>query len=731
METSIRPDFRSQPAASGVGVIDHHLPVHDNLAIMDDDQPIQHQTASDRTQAGLTQDVVDDEDIVHYEITLPPGDRVYDTMEKLDNYFARSPSDILRAVWNETKGMVSPINIESNVSLDGFERYYADWDEHQDHATFWATELFLREKEEDPRDYERFGFCVDQILSWNASTIARMMLVTMFVQYNEVWEEMHYPGVNIPGVWSKFCDDLDELKARNRPEEQAAFSIKDRVHLIHHPFELPFEKSFQSDYLDPHGAVDFYAGRLASNAESWKIQGRQMWDGPYTSLASSSSTGKTRFLKELAIRHIPTVYMCLRGEEEAGYPKSTIPGFAHRYCVDPPGDKFDWEWPFIAFVTGILAGIDWLLDMVQRATDPAGYREVLWYVLAEWDTKFAAASIDKYLTSEISENEHVKDLFWFKLRETVENGGAAIVQIEREYENPSIVVWQQQKSTIQDFWSKIESRINGICTQEYPFLLFAWDEARNLVRQKNGNDFNNNFQRIVRAIDKITRETECRIFNIFCGTTSHLEEFTLHPFYHDIGMFEPIINLPTFDYHAKYYLDATLDPEEVAVTDRILHFGRMAWLSYFRNGANTQQLMELAAFKLTLTHPEEYDRLFGAGDDRRKVVPAMIALLACRLALHIGSYVSLVRDLVASHMMMPLTLADDRHQLQATFLPNPFSQLPPLLLLQKESGWSLWRCQYVRFRCGKMMMCKVMYTRKKKHELGILADPAPSRGLPS
>jgi hypothetical protein len=59
--------------------------------------------------------------------------------------------------------------------------------------------------------------------------------------------------------------------------------------------------------------------------------------------------------------------------------------------------------------------------------------------------------------------------------------------------------------------------------------------------------------------------------------------------------------------------------------------------------------------------------LFGAGD----VVPAMTALLACRLAVHLGSYVPLVRDMVASHMMIPLALADDGGQVQATFPPEP------------------------------------------------------------
>jgi hypothetical protein len=125
---------------------------------------------------------------------------------------------------------------------------------------------------------------------------------------------------------------------------------------IHHPFHLPFESSFRSEYLDPHGSVEFYARRLSSYAKSWKVHGSQSWDGSYTSLASSSSTGKTRLLKELAINHNPTIYLCLRDEDEEGYPKGNLPILARRYCVDP-ATKALWESSFIALVTGILAAV--------------------------------------------------------------------------------------------------------------------------------------------------------------------------------------------------------------------------------------------------------------------------------------------------------------------------------------------------------------------------------------
>jgi hypothetical protein len=70
-------------------------------------------------------------------------------------------------------------------------------------------------------------------------------------------------------------------------------------------------------------------------------------------------------------------------------------------------------------------------------------------------------------------------------------------------------------------------------------------------------------------VEKITSETKYSLFNIFSGTTSHLDEFTIHRWrnFEVRGTFQPFIHLASFDYYAMYYPVTTLDPEEVAVSD--------------------------------------------------------------------------------------------------------------------------------------------------------------------
>jgi hypothetical protein len=175
---------------------------------------------------------------------------------------------------------------------------------------------------------------------------------------------------------------------------------------IHEPFDQAFENSFDSDYLDPHDAVAFYAWQLSDDARKWQEQGPSKWDGAYSCLASSSSTGKSRLLKQIALHHISTLYLCLRGELEEGYPKTNIPPFARAYCTDPIDISTQQmsEWTFISLVIGFLEGISWLLGTIQSGTDPESYRRILWYVMAEGESRSTEGVVGKHIALELRES---------------------------------------------------------------------------------------------------------------------------------------------------------------------------------------------------------------------------------------------------------------------------------------------------------------------------------------
>lgn len=246
----------------------------------------------------------------------------------------------------------------SSEFSDGFETRYAIWDAEQNNATFWASSIFHGELT-DPEDHRTFGERVDELIrsaDWLVNIIGWMLLVEMFTQYNEIYETINYPTIDINGAFLMFKGDFRKLVSVYTPEEPEIRQNEVRVREIYQPFHHPFETAFRSEYLDPHGTVDFYARLLSNYAENWNLQGNETWDGPYTSMTSSSSTGKTRLLKEIALKHIPTIYMCLRGDDEEGYPKGNLPSFAYD-CVNPGTDGL-WEHTFVSMVTGIITAVN-------------------------------------------------------------------------------------------------------------------------------------------------------------------------------------------------------------------------------------------------------------------------------------------------------------------------------------------------------------------------------------
>jgi hypothetical protein len=80
------------------------------------------------------------------------------------------------------------------------------------------------------------------------------------------------------------------------------------------------ERGFSSAYMDPEGMVAKTVSELQRDMDLY-VANKDNWIAPYTSLVTSSMMGKSRHMKEVA-NHLPSVYICLRGEVRGyGYPR--------------------------------------------------------------------------------------------------------------------------------------------------------------------------------------------------------------------------------------------------------------------------------------------------------------------------------------------------------------------------------------------------------------------------
>ena len=71
--------------------------------------------------------------------------------------------------------------------------------------------------------------------------------------------------------------------------------------------------------MDAEGTVLATVSQLREYMDRYVAQNGS-WVAPYTSLVTSSMMGKSRHMKEVA-NHLPSVYICLRGEVRGyGYP---------------------------------------------------------------------------------------------------------------------------------------------------------------------------------------------------------------------------------------------------------------------------------------------------------------------------------------------------------------------------------------------------------------------------
>ena len=108
--------------------------------------------------------------------------------------------------------------------------------------------------------------------------------------------------VNFPSIETLITKDPSLLADKSNTEEEI------------------LSEGFDKAYIDPHRYVEKIAKRLTEYMNLYTLSPDYV--APYTSLVTSSMMGKSRLMKELASR-VPIVYMCVRGEEQSGFPRAT------------------------------------------------------------------------------------------------------------------------------------------------------------------------------------------------------------------------------------------------------------------------------------------------------------------------------------------------------------------------------------------------------------------------
>ena len=84
-------------------------------------------------------------------------------------------------------------------------------------------------------------------------------------------------------------------------------------------------RGFSSEYMDAEDTVGETVSQLREYMDLY-VAHKGLWVAPYTSLVTSSMMGKSRHMKEVA-NHLPSVYICLRGEDRGyGYPRRSPNG---------------------------------------------------------------------------------------------------------------------------------------------------------------------------------------------------------------------------------------------------------------------------------------------------------------------------------------------------------------------------------------------------------------------
>ena len=431
-------------------------------------------------------------------------------------------------------------------------------------------------------------------------------------------------------------------------------------------FQKALADAFGGEYRDPFRLVSEYINDLTENMKLW-VRRPTDFNAPYTSVVNASMTGKSRLIKEIAMK-IPTIYICLR-EQNDGYPTACPKDIANIFTspyynpdISSESNEDNIVRLFLAFFYALLNHFsEWCQKYdAKNPAQLAELRKQLWLALAE-PNKSGSES----------------NSFWEEVGRDTRNTYSK----KNEFGIPQLL------EKMEEIWTTLKPfltyTVNG---KTESLLLIVWDEARILVNTNVGGQpadisLASVFRLLRRALRRMGRYGNppvFRIFSLFSDTSSRLGNFqprndtdsSRAPIKVPGGplMFRPIVLMPSLDAAARS-IAITCNPIKVKGVSRLIRLGRVAW-HMMKKKKTPVDLLELAVSKLYRTAREELSKLF-ASESLDDTKLKMLACLGPRLAIQVGPYVTATKELVASHMMTLERVGENHDHLEARYLSEP------------------------------------------------------------
>jgi hypothetical protein len=602
-------------------------------------------------------------DLTFPSMALPPRRFRINNREALEHYLRQSP--LLFEAYSEE--LVS--NVFEGDDSDDFQ-LLRQWSEYDVNEYESFNDVFNNAFPAIQRPLR--GFLFTLFMGEDADLIGIMFLNEVF----KGWMAIRPDSNDARSEVKIFIEVVKGLKAKERPAP-----VPRAV------FAQGLDAAFGAVFMDPHDMVSYYAHELQRLWKAWHENPTQ-YIAPYTSIVTSSMMGKSRLMKEMA-SFMPTIYICLRETGESGqqvegerfvdaYPERSPDKVINYlfYEPQPAGSPRDMNRHYVCFFIGVLEAMAFWIASVISESSPGDESVVdinkrLWRMLAEPSTVRRQETVTDWSTK-----------FWV----------IAINRARKLYANEDS---RSLQNLVRSNWRNLKTFLKGLNMlgeDNVPLLLFVFDEARPLVKLgPNGKILHDDeeisrFRLLRRALQEVAMSSfeqedgsgntnePIGIFTIFTDTTSKITNFQpgrKASRKQTNDLFPPIVILPTFDYHAKYRLQITNDPTEVAKPGRLFHFGRAAWYSMLLSGTPYKTLVHLAAAKLTRKDASSLSTFFENDplDEESRLV--MLALMGPRLALQTGSFTALLPEMVSSHLMILMRVSDDHEQLEAFYASEP------------------------------------------------------------
>lgn len=404
-------------------------------------------------------------------------------------------------------------------------------------------------------------------------------------------------------------------------------------------------EAFKSEYLDSdinlNAFEHFVSVKIIQEYAKRKKNesGLIKYHSPYFSVVQSSGFGKTRLMKESALRRINTVYCCLRAENVRGYPQGN--SIVRKFIFDNHLDEQTLQ-AFIACT---------FIEANQLA---------LKHFDGTQDGPALAAAISDQLTCD----DVLCDQFWQSvigkvLRASDMKNEAFIEMFKKLQRKFSISAYKDRKNGL------IRKGQKPVLISE---LLIVFDEARNLFPNAD-SEAKTPFFNLRRAFRNLESKN-CIL--VFIDTLSNVA---------DAANFAPPVVMDPSYRPGQGYFNALLPPFCEVLSFDVFHIGnldvvnfkleslierykrgRPLWDAIFNEQSEYRKGIEFACYKLLCAQQ---------GTLRSYDSPTMIAILSLRFGIIGINDASISSNLVSSHMATLIYLDADRTKMYVRYPAEP------------------------------------------------------------